>query len=167
MHYLQQILNLPFAHIWLPGAIFVVVVLGFYWFLRPKAQLAAAAEVEMPGAVQLTTPTKLKEKAAENRQANRRPGNPVDVLVSLPDEKSEPEQGAVLDRSVGGLRLAVFHEVATGTVLAIRPATADDMVPWVEIAVRSCRASSAIPGEFELGCQFVKSVPYSIMLLFG
>ena len=44
---------------------------------------------------------------------------------------------------------------------------AEEMVPWVEIEVRSCRASKEFPGQFEAGCQYVKSPPYSIQLLFG
>jgi hypothetical protein len=37
----------------------------------------------------------------------------------------------------------------------------------VDLEVRSCKASQELPGQFEVGCQYVKSPPYSIQLLFG
>jgi hypothetical protein len=52
-------------------------------------------------------------------------------------------------------------------VIAVHPVHADALVPWVELEVRSCRPSVEIPGQFEIGCQYVKSPPYSIQLLFG
>ena len=78
-----------------------------------------------------------------------------------------PEVGSVIDRSMGGMRLALFGEVESGTVLSIRPVNADEMVPWVDIEIRSCKTSTEMPGLFEVGCQYVKSPPYSIQLLFG
>jgi hypothetical protein len=63
--------------------------------------------------------------------------------------------------------LALYHEVEVGAVLSIRPVHAENMVPWVDVEVRSCKVSLEIPGSFEVGCQYVKSPPYSIQLLFG
>ena len=82
------------------------------------------------------------------------------------DDKSNPSIGSVIDRSVGGMRLALFYEVDVGTVLSIKPLRCDDIVPWVELEVRSCRPSVEMPGHFDVGCQYVKSPPYSIQLLF-
>ncbi len=98
----------------------------------------------------------------------RRQGNPVEVHVAFPvDQKKEPQFGSVLDRSMGGMRLAMFHEVEVGTVVSVRPIHVDDIVPWVELEIRSCRLSEEMPGRYEVGCQYVKSPPYSIQLLFG
>jgi len=42
------------------------------------------------------------------------------------------------------------------TELVVRPVKAEQMVPWMEVAVRSCRPSPDRLG-YELGCCFVKS----------
>ena len=65
------------------------------------------------------------------------------------------------------MRLALFYPVTDGTILSIRPVNADEIVPWIDLEVRSCRASDEMPGHFEIGCQYVKSPPYSLQLLFG
>jgi hypothetical protein len=101
------------------------------------------------------------------RGAFRRQGNPVEVFVAPVDAKEEKTSGSVLDRSLGGVRLALFEEVAVGAILAIRPVNCDQIVPWVDVVVRSCRPSDELPDRFEVGCAYVKAPPYSIQLLFG
>jgi hypothetical protein len=155
--FVEQILHLPFAYLWLPSLVFFGIVggvYGTYWMTRPAPD-APPAEKPQPA------------KPPDQRAAHRRIGNPVQVHVGTPADKSTPEHGCVLDRSVGGMRLALYREVETGTVLSIRPVHAENMVPWVDLAVRSCRTSSDMTGQFEVGCQYVKSPPYSIQLLFG
>ena len=44
------------------------------------------------------------------------------------------------------------------------PAHAPPMTPWTEVEVRSCRQKK---DGYEVGCQFVKTPPWSILLLFG
>jgi hypothetical protein len=61
----------------------------------------------------------------------------------------------------------LYTEVDIGMLIAIRPVLCETIVPWVDLEVRSCRPSVEIPGRFEVGCQYVKSPPYSIQLLFG
>ena len=65
------------------------------------------------------------------------------------------------------MRLALYQPLDVGAILSIRPTKADDIVPWIEIEIRSCRPSTEMPDHFEIGCQYVKSPPYSIQLLFG
>jgi hypothetical protein len=129
--------------------------------VRPAAQLEAATDA--PPMQPVATATKPKDQ----RGMHRRHGNPVEVHVGTPENKKNTTLGSVLDRSVGGVRLAVFSEVEVGTVMSIKPVHADAMVPWVDVEVRSCRRSVEIPDQFEVGCQYVKSPPYSIQLLFG
>jgi hypothetical protein len=157
----DSILHLPYAFIWLPGLVFLAIVGGVYWFTRPAQQLAPVEEAET------VVPITIASKPKDLRGASRRQGNTVEVHVARPEQKEDPDVGSVLDRSMGGMRLALFSEVEAGTVLAIRPVHADAMVPWVEIEIRSCKVSKEIPGQFEVGCQYVKSPPYSIQLLFG
>ena len=159
MHVIEQLTHWMQMVPWLPSVVFVVVVAGLYLLRRPTIAPELAVAIEEP-----TAPT---AKPTEQRAITRRHGNPVEVYVAPPDDKEHPGVGSVLDRSMGGMRLALYHEIAVGTILAIHPVRADEMVPWVELEVRSCKPSTEMPGLFEVGCQYVKSPPYSIQLLFG
>ncbi len=101
---------------------------------------------------------------SEQRKSFRRQGNPVQVNVALPHRKDAPRSGVVVDRSVGGLCLHVDDEIAPGTALAVIPLNAPSITPWVDIEVRTCRK---VGENFELGCQFVKTPNWSILLMFG
>jgi hypothetical protein len=160
---LDQILNTPYAYIWLPGLVFVFIVGAVYWFSRPLPKMSADAHGKVVEAIQSVT----TEKPKDQRYAFRRQGNPVQVYVAAAADKSDPAVGSVLDRSVGGMRLALYQPVEVGAVLSIRPTHADDIVPWIDIEIRSCRPSTEMHDQYELGCQYVKSPPYSIQLLFG
>jgi hypothetical protein len=156
--FLDALLALPHVYLWLPGLIFVVVAGGGYWLVRP-----AHGEPATPEAKVETN----KEKPGDQRFAFRRQGNPVEVYVAAPESKNDPVIGSVLDRSLGGVRLLMFTAVDVGAIVAIRPITCAEIVPWVEVEIRSCRESVESPERFEIGCQYVKSPPYSIQLLFG
>jgi len=157
----EQIAQLPYVVFWLPGLVFVAVAGGLYWLSRPSPVYADASAL-------VTAPQPLvAPKPKDQRESLRRLGNTVEVHVAAPDNKKNPGLGNVLDRSTGGLRLALYQEFGVGVVLSIRPVHAQDMVPWVDIEVRYCKVSQEIPGCFEVGCQYVKSPPYSIQLLFG
>jgi hypothetical protein len=158
---LEQIMHLPYVVFWLPGLVFVAVAGGLYWLSRPSPVYAEAA-APMAVAPPLAAP-----KPKDQRESSRRQGNTVQVHIAAPADKKDPGIGNVLDRSMGGVRLALYHEVEVGAVLSIRPVHAENMVPWVDVEVRSCKVSLEIPGSFEVGCQYVKSPPYSIQLLFG
>ncbi|MBM3995460.1 MAG: hypothetical protein FJ303_15095 [Planctomycetes bacterium] len=163
---LNYLMQLPHVYVWLPALVFLAVLAIFYFFTpRPAAVECAEPTVT-------TEPAKSPVEAAapkskDQRGATRRQGNTIEVHVAPPEDKSDPALGSVIDRSLGGMRLALFHEVEIGAVLALHPVLADEMVPWVDIEVRSCKPSTEMPGMFEVGCQYVKSPPYSIQLLFG
>jgi hypothetical protein len=162
----EPLLQLPYASILLPIGVFVASAGGFCWMLRPARALVVDDVVEDTG-VGLTTAKLMKPKLKDQRIANRRQGNPVEVFVATPDTKEAPVTASVRDRSLGGLRLSLFQELPVDTVLAVRPVGAADLVPWVDIVVRSCKVSTEMPGQFEIGCEYVKAPPYSIQLLFG
>jgi hypothetical protein len=159
---LDQIAHLPYVVFWGPGVVFVAVAGGLCWLSRRSL---AYAETDVSTITSAQPP--VIPKRQEQRGSTRRQGSIVEVHVALPDEKKQPGTGTVLDRSVGGVRLALPREFEVGAVLSIHPINADNMVPWVDVEVRSCKVSTEMAGQFELGCQYVKSPPYSIQLLFG
>jgi len=100
----------------------------------------------------------------EQRKSVRRGGNPVLVLYARAENRKVVQRAVVLDRSMGGLRLATDEEVAPGTRLFVLSAHATESVPWVEMDV--CR-NQQVEDSWELNCQFVRTPPWSILLLFG
>jgi hypothetical protein len=100
----------------------------------------------------------------EKRTTLRRQGNPIEVLVNDAEATGEPVRAWVIDRSMGGLGLAVSEAVDVGTVLSLRPCQAPLGTPWVRVEVKTCKRAR---DQFEVGCQFVRTPPWSILLLFG
>lgn len=100
----------------------------------------------------------------DQRRTVRRVGNPTDVLVATPENKQQPRRGWVSERSLGGLHLHLSDEVKPGTLLSVLPANAPGWTPWVDIEVRSCRSSGEV---WEAGCRFVKSPPFTVLMMFG
>jgi hypothetical protein len=101
---------------------------------------------------------------ANRRSSIRREGQPVKVLVSSPTLRNGGGGGYVLDRSTGGLRIALTAAQAPGSTLQVRAENAPDTVPWVTLIVRSCRNAGQ---HFELGCEFDRTPPWNVLLLFG
>lgn len=100
----------------------------------------------------------------ERRRSVRRAGMPTPIFVLDQKQGRKARDGFVLDRSSGGVRLAVQKPVPTGTTLQIRPHTAADDTPWVSVIVRNCRE---LGDYYEIGCQFEEDLPWRILLLFG
>jgi hypothetical protein len=100
----------------------------------------------------------------ERRGSARRKGNVVEVLVTGSDTEEEPARGWVVDRSMGGLCLTLNEEVAPGTVLNLKPRNGPPATPWVEVEVRSCKKDRS---GYEVGCQFIRTPPWAVLLLFG
>jgi hypothetical protein len=101
---------------------------------------------------------------SERRGAARRKGNPVEVFITDAEATREPVRACVVDRSVGGLCLLVSEEVEPGTVLSVKPRNAPPATPWIQVEVRACKKDRA---GYEVGCQFVHTPPWPVMLLFG
>lgn len=158
-------LNLPYSEYWLPLAIGMGV--GFFAIVVMRSVLGRTSTYT-PRAK--ATP-EIKEfdpfvqgSRSDQRRSFRRGGSTVQVYYAFPEQKNHPLEGWVVDRSMGGMCLGAGQEVPVGTVLSVLPFNAPPMTPWVEIEVRSCRE---VEGQYELGCQFVKVPPWSILLLFG
>jgi len=88
----------------------------------------------------------------------------VRVQVTDADAKNPPASAWISDCSLGGLCLSLKEETLVGTVLSVRPATAPPGVPWVQIQVKSQRRFESV---WELGCQFVRTPSYSVLLMFS
>jgi hypothetical protein len=98
------------------------------------------------------------------RHSLRRGGNPVPVLVSDLEAPEEPIQGLVLNRSRGGLCLAVPQPIEVGRLLAVRTPDFPEGLDSVQIRVRHCNQKG---DSCHLGCQFMEAHPWSVLLIFG
>jgi hypothetical protein len=101
---------------------------------------------------------------ADRRGAVRREGAAVRVVLAAPIFRNGVGEGFVLDRSTGGLRITVATAVAPGTNIHVRAANAPDTIEFVGVVVRSCRKNGEF---FVLGCEFEKTPPWNVLLLFG
>jgi hypothetical protein len=101
---------------------------------------------------------------AERRSSVRREGTPVKVVIQSNAFKSGSATGYVLDRSTGGLRIAIESGMAPGSTLQIRASHAPETIPSVTVIVRNCKDCG---DHFEVGCEFDKMPPWNVLLLFG
>jgi hypothetical protein len=71
----------------------------------------------------------------------------------------------VADRSVAGLALMADWGAAAGAQLRVRPAGVPDALPWADVTVQSCQPAD--PSGWQLGCEFVRTPPANVLMLFG
>lgn len=102
--------------------------------------------------------------SSEKRTSHRREGNPVEIVLSEKEPKTELLRGWVIDRSLGGLCLRLGCKIKKGTILSIRPKNAPLGTLWIQIEIRSCRE---VEGDWETGCRFVRPPSWSQLLLFN
>ncbi len=129
--------------------------------------LKAIGATDSPPAPDSPAASNLRQDSAadkDKRRALRRGGNPVPVLVSDVPAQAEPFHGLVLNRSKGGLCLAVPEPVDVGRLLAVRTADFPEGLDSVQIRVRHCQRKG---NSCQLGCQFVETHPWSVILIFG
>jgi hypothetical protein len=100
----------------------------------------------------------------EKRHSTRRRGSLVEVLVTDAGLSARPVRGWVHDRSLGGLCLVLDRSITVSTILHLRAAEAQLSTPWVQVTVRNCRAWE---GKWMLGCQFIKTPQWAVLLTFG
>jgi len=158
-------LNLPYSEYWLP----LVIGMGV-GFLTIMVLRSVAFK---PGAYVPRDSQKKEGKdfdpfmegsRSDQRRSFRRGGSTIQVYFAPPDRKDMPNEAWVVDRSMGGVCLGCNVEVPVGTTICLLPFNAPPLTPWVDVEVRSCRI---VDEQVELGCQFVKVPPWSILLLFG
>jgi hypothetical protein len=100
--------------------------------------------------------------SACRRKNLRRGGRPRRITLS--DGLAAPALGWVVNRSRGGLGIALDRMVIEGTVIEVRPTDAPEDVPWVQLIVRSCRRKGK---RWYIGCQFKAELSWSLILMFG
>jgi hypothetical protein len=102
--------------------------------------------------------------ASEKRNALRRRGKATKVYISDVENPDELSQGWVVDRSLTGLRLLVSQAVAPNVVLKVHSVDAPQNAPWVHVNVVRC---SPEDDHWELGCEFVRTPSWSVLLQFN
>lgn len=100
---------------------------------------------------------------SNRRMTERRSGNAIKILLTDQAMKSTYEQGWVVDRSLGGLRLAVRNEESPGVILSVRVAEQGSM-PWIEVRVIHCMPSK---NGYEIGCEFIRPTHSNWHMMFG
>ena len=65
---------------------------------------------------------------------------------------------------MGGLCLAVPQAVEVNMILSVRTAEPEAKCPWIQVEVKRC---SKREDYWELGCQFVRTPSWNVLLLFG
>ncbi len=125
------------------------------------AALATANAVTGEKALSWAPP---EQSYADRRGSARREGQPVRVMLASNTFRNGAGDGYVIDRSTGGLKLATQSAVPPGTTVQVRAVDAPDTVGFVTVIVRSCRKNADF---YELGCEFEKTPPWNVLLLFG
>ncbi len=70
-----------------------------------------------------------------------------------------------MDRSMGGLRILVERPLTANQMLNVRSTDAPQTVAWVQVQVR--RIEQLPDKTFEVGCQFIRTPPWPVLLTFG
>jgi hypothetical protein len=140
----------------------VVVVVGLLYFGRRKQPVATA--VLPSGSPNWEEPLSVRHD--ERRRSIRRGGLPTPIMVvdSKAGKRAKAAEAYVLDRSTGGLRLALERAVPVGSLLLAKPGNAPDGFEWVKITIRNCRE---VGDYFEVGCQFETDLELNRLLMFG
>jgi hypothetical protein len=147
------------------GSLAIGVLLSMYIYLVCSRLSASRRPAPRSPDEPLLPPDPLSQIGNDDqRQASRRHVKQVAVLIADAERKGSPCRGIVLDRSGGGLRLAVENPFAVGTILQVRPTHVADLIPWVQMEVKNC--ASAQSG-WEIGCQFSRTPPSTVLWLFG
>ena len=159
--------NLPIVS----GGVCAILVLTYLFFFRRRrpgmdldpAILTAPSSKIVEGE-KAATWAPPEQSYADRRGTVRRDGAPVRVLLSSTSFRNGINDGYVVDRSTGGLRILIQSAMAPGSTLQVKAINAPDTVGFVTVIVRSCRKNT---DHFELGCEFEKTPPWNVLLLFG
>lgn len=148
-------------------ALVVLLVLALGSVLRRRPPLDADRVARAAGPVSADAASNWDpavQSYADRRGAVRREGQPVRVVLAAGAFRNGACDGYVIDRSTGGLKIAAPTAVAPGTTMQVRAVGAPEGVEFVTVIVRSCRKTDE---HFEIGCEFEKTPPWSVLLLFG
>jgi hypothetical protein len=152
--------------LWLALAAGFVVILAFLLLGRRRRFRGPVVLPSSPAGSADWEATTLSARHDERRRSIRRGGLPTPILVvdSKGGKRAKATEAYVLDRSSGGLRLALERAFPTGAALLAKPGNAPEGFEWVKLVVRNCRE---VGDYFELGCQFETDLELSRLLMFG
>jgi len=136
-----------------------------------KALLASARNAAAVPALRKETPAKpaapvdpfLVGSASEKRSMPRRGGLSVRVVLRRA-EGGTPVEASVVDRSLKSLGILIHRPLTRGTLLNVRPRDVHEETACVQVEVRSCRQKGK---QWLVGCQFLRTPPANVLMLFG
>lgn len=132
--------------------------------LAPRRRALAGPRFPPPPPPFDPEPTRPIRPSDDRRGGVRRGGPPTPVLVADAESDNDTVGGWVADRSTGGLGLMLKGKLVPGTRVNVRAANAPESAPWVQLRV--CHARR-VEGAFLVGCQFMQTPPWNVLLLFG
>jgi hypothetical protein len=100
----------------------------------------------------------------EKRRAHRRKGRTTEILIADKDFRNPKWRGYVIDRSALGLRLFSERPADVDDQLNVQVMRPANDMPWIEVAVIHCKP---LHDGFELGCKFIHSPSWNLLLTFG
>ncbi|HEV8059867.1 MAG TPA: PilZ domain-containing protein [Gemmataceae bacterium] len=150
-----QSLTVPAA-----GLAVTVLVLGagLFWVSKRKSKTPASLDVA-------TRDPFTQGGQADRRQSPRRSGQSIRITIQLLNDQKTVFEGFVMDRSMGGLRILVERPLTANQMLNVRSTDAPQTVSWVQVQVR--RIEQLPDKTFEVGCQFIRTPPWAVLLTFG
>lgn len=162
--------DLPFADpaLWLALGVGLVVMMTFLFFgrrSRRNPEPVVLPQVPVSGSPDWDGPFPTA-RHDERRRSIRRGGLPTPIFIvdSKGGRRARASEAYVLDRSTGGLRIAMEKPSAVGSTMLAKPGNAPEGFDWVKIMIRSCRE---VGDYYELGCQFESDLELSRLLMFG
>jgi hypothetical protein len=152
--------------LWLALAAFLAVLLFFVVMGRRKSihMQAMSGSNSEAGMTPATNWNNTFKRLDEKRRSVRRGGVPTPLWVMDPLQPKRPVDAYVLDRSSGGVRIAIQKPLSVGVNMQVRPQNATQDTPWIPVMIRSCKE---VGDYYEIGCQFDKELPWNLLLLFG
>ena len=150
-----QTLAIPAA-----GVAVAMLVLGvsLFWVNKRKEKSSAQMAEAVPDPF-------LQGPQSDRRQSPRRAGQSIKVTIQLMNEHKTEFEGFVMDRSMGGLRLLLERQLPTNQMLNVRSTEAPPTVTWVQVQVR--RVTQLPDKSYEVGCQFIRTPTWAVLLTFG
>jgi len=155
--------------LWLAVGAGLAVILAFLFFGRrrdPARFRSPVVPPHTPASSADWETSSASARADERRRAIRRGGLPTPILIVDPkaSRRAKAMEAYVLDRSTGGLRLALEKPVNVGGTLLAKPGNAPDGFEWVKVLIRNCRE---VGDYYEVGCQFETELELNRLLMFG
>jgi hypothetical protein len=157
-----QMLMVPAAGV---AVALAVLGAGFFFVNKRKVKAAAIESVTVADPLRAVADPFTQGGTSERRQSPRRIGQSIRVSIQLVNDPKTAFNGYVIDRSMGGLRLQVDRALNHNQMLNVRSTDAPESVASIQVQVR--RISQLPDKSYELGCQFIRTPPWAVLLTFG